>query len=71
MSDEYVSDSISSILKEDPLNKVAEEIVLYDQAGRKHLSGQVQPILSISNSIYHSAECWTPVTTDHLWRTSK
>jgi hypothetical protein len=71
MSDEYVFDSISSVSEEDPFNKVAEEIVLNDHARRNHLSGQVQAILSIPISIYHLAESWTSVTTDHLWRTSK
>jgi len=70
-SDEYVSDSISSTSEEDPFNKVAEEIVLNDQARGNHLFGQVQAILSIPISIYHLAESWTPVTIDHLWRTSK
>jgi len=41
MSDEYVSDSVSSISEEDPFNRVAEEIVLNDQARRNHLSDQV------------------------------
>jgi hypothetical protein len=31
VSDEYVSDFISSISEEDPFNKVADEIVLNDQ----------------------------------------
>lgn len=71
MSDEYVFGSISPISEEDPFNKVAEEIVLNDQARRNHLSGQVQATLSVPISIYHLAQSWTPVTTDHLWRTSK
>jgi len=45
VSDEYVSDSVSSIAEEDPFNRVAEEIVLNDEALRHHLSDQVQAIL--------------------------
>jgi hypothetical protein len=44
MLDEYMSDSVSSISEEDTFNKVAEEIVLNDQAQRNHLSGQVLAI---------------------------